>query len=209
MVGAGNIGLIVSYQMMQAGVKVVSLVEAAPRIGGYLVHASKIARAGVPIRTGYTVKEAYGDGKLEGVVIVQLDDKFQQIPGTEEDIKCDTLCLAVGLTPLTELLWQAGCHMEFIRELSGHVPVLDENLMTSVPGIYVAGDATGIEEASAAMVEGMIAGYAVAESLGYDPEKAAALKADAVKELQVLRSGPMGAKIRAGLEKEIAKGGRR
>ena len=60
-----------------------------------------------------------------------------------------------------------------------------------------------------AMVEGMIAGYAVAESLGYDPEKAAALKADAVKELQVLRSGPMGAKIRAGLEKEIAKGGRR
>ena len=209
MVGAGNIGLIVSYQMMQAGVKVVSLVEAAPRIGGYLVHASKIARAGVPIRTGYTVKEAYGDGKLEGVVIVQLDDKFQQIPGTEEDIKCDTLCLAVGLTPLTELLWQAGCHMEFIRELSGHVPVLDENLMTSVPGIYVAGDATGSEEASAAMVEGMIAGYAVAESLGYDPEKAAALKADAVKELQVLRSGPMGAKIRAGLEKEIAKGGRR
>ena len=99
--------------------------------------------------------------------------------------------------------------MEFIRELSGHVPVLDENLMTSVPGIYVAGDATGIEEASSAMVEGMIAGYAVAESLGYDPEKAAALKADAVKELQVLRSGPMGAKIRAGLEKEIAKGGRR
>ncbi len=209
MVGAGNIGLIVSYQMMQAGVNVVSLVEAAPKIGGYLVHASKIARAGVPIRTGYTVKEAYGDGKLEGVVIVALDDKFQQIPGTEEDIKCDTLCLAVGLTPLTELLWQAGCHMEFIRELSGHVPVLDENLMTSVDGIYVAGDATGIEEASAAMVEGKIAGYAAAESLGYEKEKAAELKAEAVKELEVLRSGPMGGKIRAGLEKEIAKGGRR
>ena len=99
--------------------------------------------------------------------------------------------------------------MEFIRELSGHVPVLDENLMTSVDGIYVAGDATGIEEASAAMVEGKIAGYAAAESLGYEKEKAAELKAEAVKELEVLRSGPMGGKIRAGLEKEIAKGGRR
>ena len=114
--------------------------EAAPKIGGYLVHASKIARAGVPIRTGYTVKEAYGDGQLEGVVICKVDDKFKQIPGTEEDIKCDTLCLAVGLTPLTELCWQAGCEMAFIRELSGHVPLVDSNLETTVPGIYAAGD---------------------------------------------------------------------
>ena len=50
---------------------------------------------------------------------------------------------------------------------------------------------------------------AAAESLGMEPAKAAELKAEAVKELEVLRSGPMGGKIRAGLEKEFAKGGRR
>jgi len=46
MVGAGNVGLIVSYQMLQAGVEVVAVVEAAPKIGGYKVHADKILRNG-------------------------------------------------------------------------------------------------------------------------------------------------------------------
>ena len=41
MVGAGNIGLIVSYQLMQAGVNVKAIIDAAPKIGGYLVHTSK------------------------------------------------------------------------------------------------------------------------------------------------------------------------
>lgn len=205
MVGAGNIGLIVSYQLLQAGVEVAGIVEAAPRIGGYLVHASKIRRAGVPILTGHTVKEAYGKDKLEGVIVCKLDEKFQQISGTEQDIPCDTLCLAVGLTPLTELCWQAGCEMAFIRELSGHVPLVDENLETTVPGIYAAGDVSGIEEASSAMVEGRLAGYAAAGSLGYEPEKARERREAAAAELSELRSGPTGAKILAGLEKTAAK----
>ena len=207
MVGAGNIGLIVSYQMLQAGVDVVCVVEAAPNIGGFLVHASKLRRAGVPICTGWTVKEAYGDGKLEGVVLCRLDEKWQPIEGTEIKVACDTLCLAVGLTPLAELCWQAGCHMEFIRELSGHVPVTDENLMTSVEGIYAAGDVSGIEEASSAMVEGRLAGYAVAVSLGYDVERAQKEVEAARAELVELRSGPMGGKIRAGLAKVAEKRG--
>ncbi len=201
MVGAGNIGLIVSYQLMQAGVEVAGVIEAAPKIGGYLVHASKIRRAGVPIRTGYTVKEAHGDGKLEGVTICRLDEKWRQIPGTEEEIACDTLCLAVGLTPLTELCWQAGCEMAFVRELSGHVPLVNEDLETTVSGIYAAGDISGIEEASSAMVEGRLAGYAAAESLGHEPERARELKEMAAAELSELRSGPTGARILAGLTK--------
>lgn len=205
MVGAGNIGLIVSYQLLQAGVEVAAIVEAAPKIGGYLVHASKIRRAGVPILTGHTVKEAFGDGKLEGVVIAQVDERFQPIPGTEETIACDTLCLAVGLTPLTELCWQAGCEMAFVRELSGHVPLVDGNLETTVPGIYAAGDVSGIEEASSAMVEGRLAGYAAAQSLGHEPQKAQALKEEAAAELAELRSGPAGERIRSGLAKTAAR----
>ena len=201
MVGAGNIGLIVSYQLLQAGVQVAAVVEAAPNIGGYLVHASKLRRAGVPIRTSYTVKEAFGKDTLEGVVIQALDEKWQPIAGTEETIECDTLCLAVGLTPLTEIAWQAGCDMAFIRELSGHVPILNDNLETTVPGIYVAGDADGIEEASAAMVEGRLAGCAAAGALGHDPEEAAKQVEAARADLDELRSGPTGGKIRAGIKK--------
>jgi sarcosine oxidase subunit alpha len=100
MIGAGNIGLIVSYQLQQAGVDVAAVIEAAPKIGGYLVHASKIQRAGIPIRTSHTVIEAYGEGNVEGAVIAKLDANWKPISGTEEKIACDVICLAVGLSSL-------------------------------------------------------------------------------------------------------------
>ncbi len=207
MIGAGNIGLIVSYQLMQAGVEVSAIIEATPKIGGYLVHASKIRRAGVPIKTTYTILEAYGEGKVEGARIAKIDEKWLPIPGTEEDIECDVICLAVGLTPLTELLWQVGCRMCYVRELSGHVPIVDENLQTTVPGVYCAGDADGIEEASAAMVEGKLAGISAAVSLGYGRDVAHAKQEEAKAELNDLRSGPMGEKIRCGIDKVFTLGG--
>lgn len=199
MVGSGNIGLIVSYQLLQAGIKVAGIVEAAPNIGGYLVHAAKIRRAGVPIYTAYTIKEAYGTDSVEGAIIWQLDEKWQPIAGTEKDIKTDVICVAVGLTPLTEILWQAGCKMKFIPQLGGHVPVRDENMMTTVSNIYVAGDVSGVEEASAAMVEGKLAGLNAANSLGFINESFGALRQEASKQLAELRSGPAGEKIRSGI----------
>ena len=126
MVGAGNIGLIVSYQLLQAGVKVAAVVEAAPHFGGYEVHAAKIRRAGVPILTSHTVKYAFGGEKLEGVVITGLDEHFRPIPGTEQTIRADILCMAVGLSPMTEMFFQAGCEMKFIPQLGGYVPRIDE-----------------------------------------------------------------------------------
>ncbi|AZR72470.1 pyridine nucleotide-disulfide oxidoreductase [Anoxybacter fermentans] len=201
MVGAGNIGLIVSYQLMQAGVEVAAIIEAAPRIGGYLVHASKVRRMGVPILTRHTIKAAYGTNRVEKAVICQLDDKWQHIPGTEQELEVDTICLAVGLSPLTEILWQAECEMIFVPELGGHVPLRDENLETSVPGIYVAGDCAGVEEATAAMLEGELAGLSAAYSLGYGEADFKERREQIVTNLQNLRSGPVGDKIRAGLAK--------
>jgi len=205
MVGAGNIGLIVSYQLRQAGVDVAAVVEAAPSIGGYAVHASKIRRLGIPILTAHSIKSAHGRDSLEGVTIWQLDERWQGIPGTERYLEADILCLAVGLSPLTELLWQAGCQMEYIPELGGHVPWHDENQETSVPGIFVAGDAAGVEEASSAMVTGRLAGLAASHSLGLCPDFAE-LAEKARRELAQLRAGPMGEKIRRGLEKLHARG---
>lgn len=200
MVGAGNIGLIVSYQLMQAGIKVKAVIDAAPKIGGYLVHASKIRRMGVPILTSHTVKYAHGKDKLEKVTIWKLDEKWQPIPGTELDIDADVMCISVGLSPLAELLWQIGCEMKYIGELGGHVPLRNEELMTSVNGIYVAGDVAGVEEASSAMVEGRLAGLCAAKNLGYKPENFNTLKEDYLEQLNSLRSGPVGEKIRRGLE---------
>ncbi|MDF2520265.1 MAG: pyridine nucleotide-disulfide oxidoreductase [Clostridia bacterium] len=200
MVGAGNIGLIVSYQLMQAGIEVKAILDASPRIGGYLVHASKIRRMGIPILTSHTVKYAHGTDKLQKVTICQLDEKFQQIPGTERDIETDVLCISVGLSPLTELLWQAGCNMKYIPELGGHVPVRDKDLQTSIKGVYVAGDVAGVEEASSAMVEGRLAGLCAAKALGHATADFEELHNDCIEQLNSLRSGHVGEKIRKGLE---------
>ena len=91
-----------------------------------------------------------------------------------------------------------------LREVFFH---LADDLETTKAGIYAAGDVTGIEEASSAMVEGKIAGYSAAASLGHSPEEAARLRQEAMEELRQLRSGPTGGKINAGIEKVKQDGG--
>ena len=199
MLGAGNIGLIVTYQMLQAGVNVKAIVEGAPNIGGYLVHASKVRRMGVPILTGHSVKEAHGTNNLEAVTIWQLNEKWEGIPGTEQKIDADVLCISVGLSPLGELLFQAGCEMAYIPSLSGFVPKRDENLATTVPGIFVAGDVSGVEEASSAMVGGRLAGLSAALYLGHTVADKDARKADYLEQLDSLRHGDVGKRIKDGI----------
>ena len=201
MVGAGNIGIIVSYQLLQAGIAVAAVVEAAPGIGAYLVHASKLARAGVPILTRHTIVEAKGIEAVESAVIAQLDENWQIIPGTEEELDVDVVCLAVGLSPVVDLLRQTGCEMRYVPELGGHVPVRDIRLKTSLDWIYVAGDVSGVEEASAAMVEGRLAGAAVAAELGANLDEADKILISSQASLNSLRSGPVGEKIRSGISK--------
>jgi sarcosine oxidase subunit alpha len=191
MVGAGNVGLIVSYQLLQAGVEVDRVIEALPRISGYHVHAAKLRRCGVPIFTNHSIKEAYGKDKVEGAIVVAVDDRFQPIPGTEEDIKCDTICLAVGLTPSIRLLEQSGVKTKYIPEAGGYVAVHDNSMETSIKGVYVAGDSSGIEEASTAMIEGELAGVSAASSLGYD-KNAKELKRRCRNILKDFRAGPFG-----------------
>lgn len=196
MVGAGNIGLIVSYQLMQAGVNVAAVLEAMPNVGGYWVHAAKIRRLGVPILLRHTIRAALGNETVQGALVESL------VTGERYKFDCDIICLAVGLTPTSEMLWQAGCEMRYVPELCGHVPVRNGRQRTTHDDFWVAGDAAGIEEASAAMIEGRVAGLDAAASLGYAvDENRFAIFAD---RLYALRRGEAASKIRAGLEKVAA-----
>ena len=192
MVGAGNVGLIVSYQLLQAGAEVVAVIEGLPRIGGYGVHASKVRRAGVPLLTRHTVLRADGRESVESAIIAAVDEKWQPVLGTEQELEVDTICLAVGLSPMSELAWMAGCEFTYLPSMGGHVPLHDDNMETTVSGIYVAGDIAGIEEASTAMEEGRLAGLSAAEALGYDSDEVRHRKADARRALGQLRAGPFG-----------------
>ena len=204
MVGSGNVGLIVTYQLLQAGAQVAAVLEALPKVGGYGVHAAKLRRNGVPILTRTTVKEVSGNGKVERAISVGLDEEWKPIEGTEREWAVDVVCLALGLSPLSELAWMAGCKFEYVPQLGGHVAVHDEDMETTVPGIYVAGDLAGIEEASTAMEEGKLAGIAAAEALGrLTMEEARERKEGARRRLGELRSGPFGEGRRVAKERLV------
>lgn len=171
MVGSGNVGLVVSFQLLQAGCQVAAVIDAAPRVGGYGVHAAKVARTGVPFYLSHTIvrAEGEGEGRVTGVTIAQVDDKWQPMPGTEKHFDVDTICMAVGLSPMSQLTRMAGCQM---KEVAGAlVPVCDEYGATSVDGLYAAGDVAGIEEASSAMIGGRIAALAAARRSGFVEEE--------------------------------------
>lgn len=206
MVGSGNVGLIVTYQLLQAGAEVVAIVEAAAKIGGYGVHAAKVRRAGVPILTGHTVVRALGEARVTGVVVARVDDSWKPVPASEEEFDVDTICIAAGLRPNTRLACLAACQLTYLPVLGGFVPIHNSRLETTVPGIYVAGDVTGIEEASTALEEGRLAGISAAAALGKnspcDEEEIQAI----AKRLASLRGGPFAQRIQDAKQRLVEMG---
>ncbi|WP_041595870.1 FAD-dependent oxidoreductase [Halanaerobium hydrogeniformans] len=191
MVGSGNVGLVVGYQLIQAGCNLKAVVDASPKIGGYGVHASKLSRTGVPFYTSHTIKMVKGDKKVEKALISEVDENWQHIAGSEKELNVDTVCLAVGLSPMAKLLEMAGCQME--SSAGNLIPVCDEYGKTSVEGIYAAGDVAGIEEASAAMIEGKIAAVSILKKLCYLEQVEFETRFPAYKDsLEELRQGMFG-----------------
>jgi len=200
-IGSGNIGLIVPYQLLQAGVEVVAIVEILDKVGGYYVHAAKIKRAGVPIYLRHTIIEAKGNDSVEAAVITEVGNKYECLLGTEKIVECDTILIAIGLSPLCELLYQAGCRIDYIPELGGHVPFHNEDMMTSQQHIFVCGDLACIEEASTAMLEGKIAGAKAYETLYGENKRSKEIAEQAKKELFIIRSSPFEERILFGRKK--------
>jgi sarcosine oxidase subunit alpha len=203
-IGSGNIGLIVPYQLLQAGVEVAAIVEILDKVGGYYVHAAKIKRAGVPIYLKHTIIEAKGKESVEAAVISEVGNKYECLLGTEKTIECDMILIAIGLSPLCELLYHAGCRIDYIPELGGHVVYHNDDMRTSKPHIFVCGDLACIEEASTAMLEGKIAGAKAYESLYGENKKGEEIASQAKKELSIIRSSPFEERIVFGRKKLTA-----
>ncbi|MEM1772893.1 MAG: FAD-dependent oxidoreductase [Desulfurococcaceae archaeon] len=203
-VGSGNVGLIISYQLLQSGIKVKGVVEVMSEIGGWFVHAAKIRRYGIPIYVKHTLKHVEGEQRVSKAVIAAVDEKLNFIPGTEKEFSVDLVLLAVGLEPDTRLHAQAGATMKYTPELGGLVPVRTLDLETTVENMYLAGDSSGIEEATTAILEGRIAALSIASKL-CDSSKAVKARETMENTLKFLwdeyRSSPLLLRARKGKEK--------
>ena len=153
--GSGPLLLAVAAYLCRQGARIAMIAEQAPRSAVFRF-ARTVARSprkllqtislmqsltGTPYRTGCWPTEA-----VEGAVTLSRGGKTWSEP-------CDYLACGFGLVPNTELAALLGCALQ-----DGFVAV-DTRQQTTQPGVFCAGEPTGIGGVEAAIVEGRIAGY--------------------------------------------------
>ncbi|MCC8437892.1 FAD-dependent oxidoreductase [Brevibacillus sp. M2.1A] len=139
----------------------------------------------IPIQLRAAALEIVGTFQVEGVRIARVDADGSPIAGTEQFIPADFACIAGGLSPLAELAAIAGCPFAYVPSLGGHVPLHNESMQTAVPGLYVAGNITGIESAKVAMAQGTVAGLSIAKARG--KLKNEQPLSDAIQQVKIVR----------------------
>lgn len=158
--GSGPLLLAVAAYLRKRGADVRLIAEQAPvasllRFGlGLLAQPGKMLQAmklksqlsGIPYLTSCWPVAAHGQEKLSTVTLRRR--------GRTWDVACDYLACGFYLAPNLELPLLLGCELQ-----DGTVRV-DEYQETSVPGVYCAGESTGIGGLELSLVEGRIAGHA-------------------------------------------------
>jgi sarcosine oxidase subunit alpha len=120
---------------------------------------------GVPLMLRQAAVEISGHETVRSVTLAELSHDGRIIEHTDHQVDVDCVCLSGGLYPLAELAAAAGCRFVYLPELGGHVPLHGPHLETTVPGLFVAGNITGIEGARVAMAQGELAGTVIAAKL--------------------------------------------
>ncbi|MET8564362.1 FAD-dependent oxidoreductase [Streptomyces flaveolus] len=173
--GTGPLLLPVAAGLAAAGARVAALVESAgpaallhraPALAaqpGKLAegagYAARLLRHGVRTLARHTVVAAHGTDRLEAVTVAALGGDGRLRPGSTRRIPCDTLAVGHGMLPHTDLAETLGC------TLSGTAVRVDAEQRTDVPGVWAAGEATGVGGAALALAEGHIAGRSAAARL--------------------------------------------
>ena len=141
--GSGDIGLIMARRMTFLGAKVHACVELMPYSSGLKRNIVQCLDAfGIPLLLSHTVVDIHGREHLTGVTVAEVGPDLKPIPGTEKEYPCDTLLLSVGLIPENELTEMAG--VKIAPTTSG--AVVNEELQTSVPGIFSCGNVLHVHD---------------------------------------------------------------
>jgi NAD(P)H-nitrite reductase large subunit len=117
--------------------------------------ASDLELAGASVICRYPSPDGLVAGGNGAVEWVEVDGRRSAV---------DAVLLALGSLPDPELARHALVELRYSEADGCHVPVRDDALQTTAPGVYVAGDAGGLTTTRLAMADGLVAGYAAAGS---------------------------------------------
>ncbi len=183
-VGSDNAELLIAANLLEAGVEVAAVIDESSRVVGREFNAAPLRDAGVQLLTSSRLIEAHGDAMVESVTI--------EVAGERRTLEVDALCIGGPRFPHLEMSALAGLPMLVLPALGGSVPFHDSRMATPIAGIYVCGDASGVESGAVAMENGRLAGvWAAAEARFAHPQGDALLKL-ARRRLAYLRRGPRG-----------------
>lgn len=161
--GSGDIGLIMARRMTLEGARVKVVAELMPYSGGLKRNIVQcLDDFGIPLKLSHTVVDIKGKERVEGITLAQVDEKLKPIPGTEEEITCDTLLLSCGLIPENELSNALGVSMNPVT----NGPVVNESLETNVKGVFACGNVLHVHDlVDYVSEEAAVAGVKAAEYL--------------------------------------------
>lgn len=181
--GTGPLLLVVANQLRTVGTEVVAVLEAGrhPWWPRFLAKACRersllkdafdywlgLRRAGIPFLFNHTIFDARGNSEVEVASYGPLDPAtWSPIRAQARQVEIDLVVVGFGLVPNTELTELAGCRHRYAHEMGGWIPVRNPQMETTVPGVFAAGDGSGIRGAQVAVAEGRIAGITAAEQAG-------------------------------------------
>ncbi|KUN02814.1 FAD/NAD(P)-binding oxidoreductase [Streptomyces yokosukanensis] len=176
--GTGPLLLPVATGLAAAGARVAALVESAAPVAllrgapalaaepGKLAegawYAGQLMRHRIRTLSRHSVVEAHGTDRLTAVTVAALRNDGRIRPGSARRISCDTLAVGHGMLPHTDLAETLGCTLS---GPTGTAVRVDDEQRTDVPGVWAAGETTGIGGAALALAEGHIAGRSIAARL--------------------------------------------
>ncbi len=181
MLGSSTEALVTALALRDAGVVVAAIVEQADEILGSPELAGRLKAGGTQLLTRHVVREAMGRDHVEAALVSTVDTEGRAF-GPERSLACDGIVLAVGATPVIDLLDALGCRIAFQPERGGYAPLVDGDQRTSLRNVFAVGDAAGLwsdktRDRSIAEAEGRCAAAAIARDCGVDDGRAVAAAA--------------------------------
>lgn len=125
-------------------------------------YALALRRLGVRRRFGHKIVRAVGEDAVEAAVIARVDRDWRAVPGTEQTLEVDAVAIGYGFLPSLELAESCGCALRFDEQAETQFVQVGERMETSVPGVFAAGEITGIAGSVVAFWEGRLAGASAA-----------------------------------------------